>query len=38
MTDKPDEPHDPTDMSHPRYDSAKDCRATIKVRRQRQSG
>jgi hypothetical protein len=24
MTDEPDEPHDPTDMSHPRYDSAKD--------------
>jgi hypothetical protein len=24
MTDKPDEAHDPTDMSHPRYDSAKD--------------
>src|SRR3984893_1157543 len=24
MTDKSDEPHDPTDMSHPRYDSAKD--------------
>src|ERR1700730_9421652 len=24
MTDKSDEPHDPTVMSHPRYDSAKD--------------
>jgi hypothetical protein len=24
MTDKSDEPHDPTDMSHPDYDSAKD--------------
>src|SRR6202171_263961 len=24
MTAKPDEPHDPTDMSHPLYDSAKD--------------
>ena len=24
MTDESDEPHDPTDMSHPRYDSAKD--------------
>jgi hypothetical protein len=24
MTDKSDEPHDPTDMSHPLYDSAKD--------------
>jgi hypothetical protein len=24
MIDKSDEPHDPTDMSHPRYDSAKD--------------
>jgi hypothetical protein len=24
MTDKPGEPHDPTDMNHPHYDSAKD--------------
>jgi hypothetical protein len=24
MTDKPDDPHDPTDMSHPLYDSARD--------------
>src|ERR1700694_3202725 len=24
MTDKSDEPHDPTDMDHPDYDSAKD--------------
>ena len=24
MTEKPREPHDPTDMSHPHYDPAKD--------------
>ena len=24
MTDKPGKPHDPTDMSHPFYDPAKD--------------
>ena len=29
MTEKSDEPHDPTDMSHPIYDSAKDPTSSL---------